>query len=207
MRHLVPMVTAVFAFLIDKSRFHRIFLHLFFEMQNIAVFLSSATGLPESYGKAAAEVGAFIGQTGRTLVYGGAAKGLMETLACTVKEAGGRIYGVVPDIIEQQGLVSKCVDVVFRCVDLSDRKAVMMREADVCLVLPGGVGTLDELFTVLAARTIGLTTKPVLLYNVDGCWDRLLELLDDLREKKLVSSDISSLFTVVSSVAELNERL
>lgn len=176
-------------------------------MQNIAVFLSSAPGLPESYVRAAAEVGALIGRTGRTLVYGGAAKGLMETLARAAKEAGARVYGAVPDIIEQRGQVSPCVDVVFRCVDLSDRKAVMMREADVFVVLPGGVGTLDELFTVLAARTIGLTAKPVVLYNVDGCWDSLLALLEELRQKGLVSSAVSDLLTIVSSVAELEALL
>lgn len=176
-------------------------------MQNIAVFLSSAPGLPESYVRAAAEVGALIGRTGRTLVYGGAAKGLMETLARAAKEAGARVYGAVPDIIEQRGQVSPCVDVAFRCVDLSDRKAVMMREADVFVVLPGGVGTLDELFTVLAARTIGLTAKPVVLYNVDGCWDSLLALLEELRQKGVVSSAVSDLLTVVSSAAELEALL
>lgn len=152
-------------------------------------------------------MGALIGRTGRTLVYGGAAKGLMETLARAAKEAGARVYGAVPDIIEQRGQVSPCVDVAFRCVDLSDRKAVMMREADVFVVLPGGVGTLDELFTVLAARTIGLTAKPVVLYNVDGCWDSLLALLEELRQKGLVSSVVSDLLTVVSSVAELEALL
>lgn len=176
-------------------------------MQNIAVFLSSARELLESYARAAAEVGALIGRTGCTLVYGGAAKGLMETLARAAKEAGARVYGVVPDIIEQRGQVSTCVDVAFRCVDLSDRKAIMMREADVFVVLPGGVGTLDELFTVLAARTIGLTAKPVVLYNVDGCWDSLLALLEELRQKRLVSSAVSDLLTVVSSPAELEALL
>ena len=78
--------------------------------------------------------------THRTLVYGGARKGLMEVLAQSVKRHGGRIYGMVPDILQERGWVSDTLDVTFRCVDLTDRKAMMNRESDVLVALPGGMG-------------------------------------------------------------------
>ena len=155
--------------------------------QKIGVYLSSKDNLPESYVKAAREVGELIGRTGRTLVYGGARKGLMEVLAQSVKQHGGRVYGMVPDIIVERGLASETVDVTFRCAALSDRKDMMNRESDVLVALPGGIGTLDEVFTVLANTGIGIRRQPLVFYNVDGCWNALLAALDDLFRQGLIS--------------------
>lgn len=176
-------------------------------MQKIGVFLSSKSDLPESYVQAAREVGALIGRTGRTLVYGGARKGLMEVLAQSVKANGGRVYGMVPDIIVDRGLVSDTLDVTFRCVDLSDRKATMNRESEVLVALPGGIGTLDEVFTVMANAVIGISRQPVVFYNVDGCWDAVLAALTNLFEQGLVSGEPADYYSVATNIAELEALL
>lgn len=175
--------------------------------EKIGVFLSSKSELPESYKQAAISFGRFIGETGRTLVYGGARKGLMEELAASVKSSGGRVYGVVPEILERRGLVSEQIDVTFRCEDLNDRKAVMNRESDVLVALPGGIGTLDEVFTVLAATGIGIRRQPVVFLNLDGCWSKLLSALDDLFERELISGVASDYYVVVETVDELKQML
>lgn len=172
-------------------------------MQKIGVYLSSKENLPESYVQAAREVGELIGRTGRTLIYGGARKGLMEVLAQSVKQHGGRVYGMVPEIIEKRGLVSDAIDVTFRCVDLSDRKMMMNRESDVLVALPGGIGTLDEVFTVMANTVIGIRHQPVVFYDVDGCWDALLAALDNLFEQGLVSGSPSDYYSVAHNIQEL----
>ncbi len=172
-------------------------------MQKIGVYLSSKENLPESYVQAAREVGELIGKTGRILIYGGARKGLMEVLAQSVKQHGGRVYGMVPEIIEKRGLVSDAIDVTFRCVDLSDRKMMMNRESDVLVALPGGIGTLDEVFTVMANTVIGIRHQPVVFYNVDGCWDALLAALDNLFEQGLVSGSPSDYYSVAHNIQEL----
>lgn len=172
-------------------------------MQKIGVYLSSKENLPESYVQAAREVGELIGRTGRILIYGGARKGLMEVLAQSVKQHGGRVYGMVPEIIEKRGLVSDAIDVTFRCVDLSDRKMMMNRESDVLVALPGGIGTLDEVFTVMANAVIGIRHQPVVFYNVDGCWDALLAALDNLFEQGLVSGSPSDYYSVAHNIQEL----
>lgn len=172
-------------------------------MQKIGVYLSSKENLPESYVQAAREVGELIGKTGRILIYGGARKGLMEVLAQSVKQHGGRVYGMVPEIIEKRGLVSDTIDVTFRCVDLSDRKMMMNRESDVLVALPGGIGTLDEVFTVMANTVIGIRHQPVVFYNVDGCWDALLAALDNLFEQGLVSGSPSDYYSVAHNIREL----
>lgn len=172
-------------------------------MQKIGVYLSSKENLPENYVQAAREVGELIGKTGRILIYGGARKGLMEVLAQSVKQHGGRVYGMVPEIIEKRGLVSDAIDVTFRCVDLSDRKMMMNRESDVLVALPGGVGTLDEVFTVMANTVIGIRHQPVVFYNVDGCWDALLAALDNLFEQGLVSGSPSDYYSVAHNIQDL----
>ncbi len=172
-------------------------------MQKIGVYLSSKENLPENYVQAAREVGELIGRTGRILIYGGARKGLMEVLAQSVKQHGGRVYGMVPEIIEKRGLVSDAIDVTFRCVDLSDRKMMMNRESDVLVALPGGIGTLDEVFTVMANTVIGIRHQPVVFYDVDGCWDALLAALDNLFEQGLVSGSPSDYYSVAHNIQEL----
>ncbi len=172
-------------------------------MQKIGVYLSSKENLPENYVQAAREVGELIGKTGRILIYGGARKGLMEVLAQSVKQHGGRVYGMVPEIIEKRGLVSDAIDVTFRCVDLSDRKMMMNRESDVLVALPGGIGTLDEVFTVMANTVIGIRHQPVVFYDVDGCWDALLAALDNLFEQGLVSGSPSDYYSVAHNIQEL----
>lgn len=175
--------------------------------KKICVFLSSHSDVAPAYIQATHEVGEWIGRNGHSLVYGGARKGLMEVLAQTTKQHGGRVYGVVPQILVERGLVSDAIDVTFYCADLSDRKATLVRESDVIVALPGGIGTLDEVFTVLASNTIGISRRLVVLYNVEGCWDTLLTALNDLREKHLVSDESLSMLHVVSDIDGLSKLL
>ena len=173
--------------------------------KKIGVFLSSKDNLPQPYQEAARQVGEWIGKKGYTLVYGGARKGLMETLAQSVKKSGGRIYGMVPDVLVQRSLVSDCIDVTFRCADLTDRKAMMNRESDVLVALPGGIGTLDEVFTVLANTCIGIKHQPVVFYNVNNCWDGIFAALNKLFDEGLVSGSPSDFYHVANNVDELEK--
>ncbi len=171
--------------------------------KKIGVFLSARIDLPQHWIDSTQQFGERLGRDSHTLVYGGARKGLMEVLAQSVKQGGGRVYGVVPQILFDRNLVSDCLDVTIRCADLNDRKAILMRESDVLVVLPGGIGTLDELFTVLGANTIGTEHKPVILFNADGCWNTLIRLLDELTATKLAPSLADYALQVANSVEEL----
>ena len=173
--------------------------------KRIAVFLSSHDGLPESFRKAAEALGKWIGENGHTLVYGGARKGLMEVLAQATKKNGGKVFGVVPQILVDSNHVSDTLDITFHCVDLNDRKAIMVRESEVFIALPGGIGTLDEIFTVLAANTIGIQHKDVILYNVDHCWDKTMDVLNEMRTHNLVNDSALDQLHVMSNVDELNQ--
>ena len=173
-------------------------------MQNIGVFLSSRSDVSAAYHEAARQVGQWIGETRRTLLYGGSKLGLMEVLARAAKEAGARVFGIVPQFVVDRNHVSELLDVEIRTAGLSDRKTVIIDRSDVLVALPGGVGTLDEVFTLLAGRTANETNKRVILYDVDGCWQPLVDLLDRLVEAGLYSADERQKVGVATNIDELD---
>lgn len=176
-------------------------------MERIGVFLSSHKGLAPAFNQAAQQLGSWIGKQGKTLVYGGSNSGLMEVLASSVKAAGGRVCGIIPQIIVDKGLESDQCDVKFYCADLTDRKAAMERESEVFVALPGGLGTLDEVFTIVAGSTIGLHKKRVALFNVEGCWDSLWNTLTEMEQKRLISKESLNFIEKIDTLDELTRFL
>ena len=145
-----------------------------------AVFCGSSMGSPDHFATAAADFGRGLARAGVGIVYGGASVGLMGVLADAALAEGGEVIGVIPGglfaaEIPHPGLSR--LDVVS---SMHERKAVMASLADGFAALPGGLGTLDELFEILTWRQIGLHAKPVALIDVAGFWDPLASLLDGL---------------------------
>ena len=176
-------------------------------MRNVAVFCAASEEIDPLYGVAATEVGTMLGRMGATLVYGGARFGLMEATAKAAKVAGARVVGVVPHILEERGRVSSLLDEKVPCSNLSERKDIMLGRSDVLVALPGGIGTLDEIFHVLAAATIGYHTKRVVLYNVNGFWDGLLSVIDGMNGKGFVRCGLERLMAVANSTEELENLI
>ena len=169
----------------------------------IAVFCSANSGLDAMYFKAAAELGRWMGENGHTLVFGGCNLGLMECIAEAVRRAGGRTVGVVPSIVERGGKASPNMDVCIPCDNLSDRKDLMLAQCDVAVALPGGVGTLDEVFTMVASASIGYHRKRVILYNVGGFWRSLIAMLDDLRGRGVIRSGMDGDLLVADTLEDV----
>lgn len=148
-----------------------------------------------------------LGRTGAALVYGGARFGLMEATAQAAKASGATVVGVVPQILEERDRVSTLIDEKINCRNLSDRKDIMLERSDILVALPGGVGTLDEIFHVLAAAMIGYHSKRVVLYNVNGFWDSLMELLGSSKDKGFVRCDLERHLVVANSIDELEKYI
>ena len=148
-----------------------------------------------------------MGQNHKTLVYGGANLGLMECVAQSAKENGAFIMGVVPTKLEERGAVSDLLDVTFRVDDLSERKDTMLRESDVLVALPGGVGTLDEVFHVVASASIGYHHKKVIFYNVNGFWQPLLDFLDSMKGSGFARRPLENFYQVANTWEELIDLL
>ena len=176
-------------------------------MKSVAVFCAASENIAPGYFESAAEVGAMLGRLGATMVYGGARFGLMEATAKAAKQAGARIVGVVPHILVGRDRVSNLLDEQVGCRNLSERKDIMLERSDVLVALPGGIGTLDEIFHVLAAATIGYHTKRVVLYNVNGFWNPLLATVEEMSQAGFVRGEMEKYLIVANSVAELEDLI
>jgi uncharacterized protein (TIGR00730 family) len=170
----------------------------------ICVFCSANEQIDPDFFSATEELGRWAAKNGHAIVYGGVNQGLMECLGRAAYEAGGRTIGVVPTIVEKTGRVSDHVEIEIPCDNLSDRKQLMMDKSDVFIALPGGIGTLDEIFTVAASATIGYHQKPVILYNIKDYWSSLIQLLDDLQERGMVRGQWRDYINVISKLEDLD---
>ncbi len=169
----------------------------------IAVFCSANNNISREYFERTTELARWCREEGHTIVFGGCNMGLMGCLA----EEKGSLVGVVPRIIEQGGRVSENLTVHIPCDNLSDRKDLMLLHSDVVVALPGGIGTLDEIFTVAAGHTIGYHHKPIILYNINGFWDSLVALLDDLQQRGMIRGHWTDFIRTASSLEELTAML
>ena len=174
--------------------------------KRVAVFCAASEEIDPLYSRAAVEVGMLLGRIGAELVYGGARFGLMEATARGAKESGAHVVGVVPMILEERGRVSSLIDEKINCNNLSDRKDIMLGRSDILVALPGGIGTLDEIFHVMAAATIGYHGKKVVLYNVNCYWSPLVEMLQDGEKKGFVRGGLERFMAVAGNIDEL-ERI
>ena len=174
---------------------------------NIGVFCSANNQIDAAFFQQTEELGRWAAKNGHVIVFGGVNQGLMECLAKAVKEAGGKTLGVVPSIVEATGRTSQYNDRVLTCNNLSERKQLMLDESDVFIALPGGVGTLDEVFTVAASYTIGYHHKRVILYNMKGFWDSTIRMLDDLQQRGMVRGQWRDYICVANNLDEMGDLL
>ncbi|PKL06571.1 MAG: TIGR00730 family Rossman fold protein [Spirochaetae bacterium HGW-Spirochaetae-9] len=192
-------------------------------MGSICVFCGSSDGASPLFGGAAAEMGRLIAQRGITLVYGGGNVGTMGTLADAAMREGGKVIGIIPtrlnEMVDHLDLTE-----LYVVKDMHERKALMQDKADAFIALPGGIGTMEELFEVWAWRYIGYHSKPVGIVNIGGFYDDLLgmlarmaedgflkkEMLDDLCVAKDPSGILEALELKVASgkspMLKINER-
>ncbi|MBR6805458.1 MAG: TIGR00730 family Rossman fold protein [Bacteroidaceae bacterium] len=174
-------------------------------MKSIGLFCAASEKIEPVYAARAREFGEWIGDSGHTLVYGGAAKGLMEVTASSAKQHGARVVGVVPEILVERGSVSRVPDETVVVANLSERKELILGRSDILVALPGGIGTLDEVFHVMAAATIGFHDKKVVFYNVNGFWDSMAALLEEYKSKNFLRGETEKYFAFADSLEHLKE--
>lgn len=174
-------------------------------MKRIGIFCSSSNRLDKVYYDEAERLGRWMGTHGKTLVCGGANCGLMETLARAVHETGGHVLGVIPQILLDRKRVSPSLDEQILTSDLNERKDVLIKQSDIILALPGSVGTLDEVFTVMAANTIGLHDKKIVFWNINGFWDDLFVMFEGLSRRNVVNKPWPELMIKATALEEIIE--
>ena len=184
-----------------------VFLQEKIQQMRVAVYCSANSHIDEEYFRKTEELGRWLAQNGHTLVFGGTDLGLMETIAKAVKALGGRCVGVVPSKVEERGHVSKWLDERIDCDNLSDRKDLMLRHSDIAIALPGGIGTLDEVFSMAASATIGYHHKRVILYNIGGFWNPLVMLLEHLQTQGVIRGEYTQQIAVANDLTEVSNQI
>ena len=158
-------------------------------MPSICVFCGSSDSVPGVFIEAARETGRALASAGWTVVYGGARRGLMGALANSALEAGGRVVGVIPRTLVAWEVAHEGLSEMHVVETLQERKALMAELSDGFLTLPGGFGTLDELFEVLTWAMLRMHDKPCVLVNTAGFYDDLLAFAKRAGEAGFVSED------------------
>jgi uncharacterized protein (TIGR00730 family) len=176
-------------------------------IRNVAVFCASASGIRPSYREAAEDLGRGLAERNIGLVYGGANVGLMKTVAEAAMMADGRVIGVIPEVLVDLEVAHRGITELHITSTMHTRKALIGEKADGFIALPGGFGTLEELFEVLAWHTLKLHAKPIFLLNVNGFYDQLLLFLDHCVTEGMLKSKSRELFLVVNTVEDLLAQL
>jgi uncharacterized protein (TIGR00730 family) len=173
------------------------------QYSSLAVFCGSQSGHNPLYEKHAQELGNFMGTQGITLIYGGGSKGLMGAVANAVMENGGKVMGVIPEILigwEHQHTGITDLQIV---EDMHSRKKIMYDMCDAAIILAGGYGTLDEFFEMLTWNTLKIHNKKIILLNTAGFYNHLLEHIKHMQKEVFLYENWQDRVVVVDDVQQL----
>jgi uncharacterized protein (TIGR00730 family) len=174
---------------------------------NILVYCGARLGNDPLLQTTAERVGHAIVDRGWNLIYGGGGVGLMGILARTVIQRGGHVTGIIPTFLNTAEVALDECSTLIEVETMHERKQLMIEMADCIVALPGGFGTLDELFEALTWRQLGLHACPVGLLNVDGFYDSLVALRNDLHRRAFLDDTVASFLTVDDSIESLFDAL
>ena len=176
-------------------------------MKRIVVFCGSSLGFNPIYKQAAIELGNYFVNNNIGLVYGGGKIGMMGALSDTILDQKGEVIGVIPKLLEKEEVLHLGVEEMIICKNMSERKVIMSKLVDGYITLPGGFGTLDELFEALTLSQLYIEQKPVGLLNINGFFDGVLIQIDKMVEEGYVKPENKNLLIVENSVEKLLEKM
>ena len=172
-------------------------------IENIAVFCGSRSNVRPSFRHGAKALGAILAQENIRLVYGGGAVGMMGIIADSVLENGGKVLGVIPEFLDTFEIGHQGVTELVITGSMHERKQMMADKSQAFIVMPGGLGTLDETFEILTWKQLQLHSKPVIICNLEGYWTPLLAIIKHQIRENFAKPDDENLFQVVTDVAAI----
>jgi uncharacterized protein (TIGR00730 family) len=176
-------------------------------IQRIAVYCGSKIGLSDAYQVMARELAMTLVDERVELVFGGGKVGLMGVLADTVLAHGGKVTGVIPSGLDIDEVVHKDLTELVKVPGMHQRKAMMLDLADACIAMPGGIGTMDEIFEAWTWGQLGIHTKPVGLLNVEGYFNSLIEYLSTMVRQGFLSQKHHDRLYISESPSDLLEKM
>lgn len=176
-------------------------------IHSVAVYCASSTKIKEVYYEAARQLGRGLGRRGITLINGAGNMGLMQASSDACLEAGGRVVGVIPTFMIEQGWHHTGLTELIETPDMASRKQRINDMSDAAIVLPGGCGTLDELFEIVTLKQLGVYLKPIVVLNVAGYYDDLLRHLQRTIEESFMRPEHAGIWRVATTAEEAIEMV
>lgn len=178
------------------------------DFKNICVYASSSNYLDEIFYQEAQKLGELLGKNGYNIVYGGSRLGLMYACSSAVKQNGGKIIGVMPERLANLGCANPddC-DEFYLTSGMRERKAKLDEVSDAVIAIAGGFGTLEELSEMIVQKQLGYNSKPIVILNTDGFYDKLLEFFDVIIKREFAHTDSSKIYYVAKSPEEAIEYI
>lgn len=176
-------------------------------VQTSCVFASSSSRVNSEFGLAAAKLGSLLSQSGMDVVYGGGGIGLMGKLADAVIETGGKITGVIPLFMKEEGWGHHGLTDMIITPDMGERKKTMFSMSDAVVALPGGVGTLEELTEAITLKQLSLFDGPVIILNTLGFYRSFFDFLDNMIDTHFLRSEHKGIWEIVNTPEEVISAL
>ena len=177
------------------------------QLNKICVFCGSSEGNDTTIVQTAEKLGETFAKRDITLVYGAAKIGVMGVLAKSVLEHQGTVIGIIPEFLQKKEVVHLGLSQLITTQNMHDRKLIMQQESDGFIALPGGLGTMEELFEILTWLQLGLHTKPIGLLNINHFYDDLLQLLETMVRKGFLKMKNYELLLVSDSIESLLNKM
>ncbi|MEP2717708.1 TIGR00730 family Rossman fold protein [Pseudophaeobacter sp.] len=176
-------------------------------IKSVCVYCGSRSGAMPAYESAAKSLGVMLAARGLRLVYGAGDVGLMGVVARATQEAGGETFGVIPEHLVRREVGKSDLNTYVVTETMHERKKVMLYNADAVVVLPGGPGSLDELFEALTWRQLGLHEKPIVILNTEGYWDKLRDLIDHMLDQGFADASLAEFLIWADSAEQALDAL
>ena len=176
-------------------------------MNSIAVYCASGNGVNPVYKKEAYEFGAFLARNNKRIVFGGSQLGLMGAVADGALENGGEVIGVLPNFMSHREIAHHHLTELIMVESMHERKLKMHELSDAVVALPGGFGTLEELFEMLTWAQLDIHTKPIALLNINDYFEHLIKMIEHMLKEGLLKTEYESLLAVESDQSILLRKL
>jgi uncharacterized protein (TIGR00730 family) len=171
--------------------------------RSVCVFCGSQYGSDPAFRRLASQLGEMLGAAGVSVIYGGGHVGLMGAVADAAMAAGGEVIGLIPSRLLEREVGHRAITELITTRDMFERKQQMVDRADAFVILPGGLGTLDELLDVITLRQLGYHDKPIVLVNLDRYWDPFIALVDQIVAHNFALPGARTLYRVVETVDQV----
>lgn len=172
-------------------------------VSQVCVYCASSNQIDMDYFTTARSLGKIFAENKITLVYGGGQMGLMGAIADAVLENGGKVVGIIPDFMKQVEWAHLGITELHVVGDMHERKKKFLDGTDALVALPGGCGTLEELLEAVTLKRLGLFNKPIIILNVKGFYDPLLEMFQKCIDQKFMAADSNDMWVVVNRAEEV----